>query len=299
MSETLYIIGNGFDLHHGIRSSYKEFGAYLKARDRETYNVMERYFDVDTDFWAEFEGRLASFDSDTLIEDTSCFLVSYSAEDWSDSFHHDYQYEIDETIKAISTTLRARFAEWIRQLRIPDRSEIASLRVPLDPSATFLNFNYTPSLQQLYGIPDARIRHIHGAASDPDAQLVLGHGWEPEPQPDPYRFSGDPEDADTRVVEGQRIIDSYFRDTFKPTANIIQANAAFFASLSQVERIFVMGHSISSVDHPYFNEIIRNIDATRVRWKISYRDGIAELQERVKMVGIALNQAEFAHLPDF
>jgi hypothetical protein len=127
--------------------------------------------------------------------------VSYGAEDWSDAYHHDYQYEIEQAVEAISTTLRLRFAEWIRQLPIPAAADIVERRVPVDPSAVFLNFNYTPSLQRLYGIPDANVFHIHGAAANPTETLILGHGWEPEPNPDPYRFERDPEDADTLRIQ--------------------------------------------------------------------------------------------------
>jgi hypothetical protein len=260
---------------------------------------VERYFDVDGDFWAEFEERLASFDSDTLTNDASDFLVSYAAEDWSDAYHHDYQFEISQAVEAISATLRSRFAEWIRQLPIQAPPAIAGTWLPVVSSATFLSFNYTPSLQQLYGVPDANILHIHGAAGDPDAQLVLGHGWKPVANLDPYRLAGDPEEADMRVVEGQRIIDSYFGDTFKPTAQIILDNGAFFAGLSQVDRIFVMGHSVSEVDHPYFRAVIHNIDADRVRWKISYFGDLASIRGRVEELGIAPHLVEYVLLADF
>jgi hypothetical protein len=294
MTDTLYIIGNGFDLHHGIPSSYKEFGRYLKARDHATYDVMDRYFDVNADFWAEFEERLASFDSNTLVEDAGDFLKSYGAEDWSDAFHHDYQFEINRVVKAISAMLRTRFAEWVRQLPIPAPSSIAGRPVPLDKSATYLNFNYTPSLQRLYDLPEDRILHIHGAASSPDAQLVLGHGWDHNPYPITHQ-----EDEDTRVIEGQSIIDDYFKNTFKPTAQIIRNNAAFFAGLARVERIVVMGHSISMVDHPYFREVIRNVDAGRVKWKISYFGDLGELRRRVEDLGIAPDLVEYVLLKDF
>src|SRR5947209_7212449 len=142
MTETLYIIGNGFDLHHGIRSSYYAFGEYLKSHDRDTHSVVERHLGVDADFWAEFEERLADLDTDSVIDYASSWLESYGAEDWSDAYHHDYQYEIDRVVEAI-LALRLRFGEWIRQLRIPDPSEIARIRLPLDVSATYLNFNYT------------------------------------------------------------------------------------------------------------------------------------------------------------
>jgi hypothetical protein len=299
VSDTLYIIGNGFDLHHGIQSSYRAYGEYLKAVDRDTYEVVERYFDVNAEFWAEFEGRLAHFDSGSLIEDASNFLVPYSAEEWSDAYHHDYQYEIEQVVGAISKTLRARFGNWIRQLRIPDASTIGNARLPINPSASFLNFNYTASLQYLYNVPNQNILHIHGAASDPDALLVLGHGWEPDDNLDPYRVTSDPEDADTRVVEGQALIDSYFKDTFKPTDQIIRNNQLFFRNIGAVERILVMGHSVSDVDHPYFREVVRNIDASRVRWKISYFGELNALRERVGDLGIDVQLVEYALLADF
>jgi hypothetical protein len=238
-------------------------------------------------------------DTDSVIDYASSWLKSYGAEDWSDAYHHDYQCEIDRVVKAISKTLRLRFGEWVRQLKIPDPSEIASIRLPVDVSATYLNFNYTLSLQRLYGVPHARILHIHGAAMDDDAQLVLGHGWQPENNPDPYRFEPNPEAADMRVVEGQGIIDRYFRETFKPTAEIIQNNAAFFGNLSPVERIFVMGHSMSRVDHPYFREVIRNIDRGRVKWKISYFDDLKALREQVEELSIGAHLVEFTRLADF
>jgi len=299
MGKTLYIIGNGFDLHHGIPSSYKAFGEYLRRSDAKTYEVVEKYFAMDAQFWSEFEDRLASFDSDSLIEDASNFLVGYGAEDWSDAYHHDYQYEIQLAVEAISTTLRLRFAEWIRQLRVPWAADFIGQRVPVDPSAVFLNFNYTPSLRRLYGVPDINVLHIHGAAANPTETLVLGHGWEPVPNLDPYRFEQDPEGADMRVVEGQGIVDDYFIDTFKPTAKVIEKNAAFFAGLSDVDRIVVMGHSVSEVDHPYFEEVIANIDVNRVRWKVSYYGDLDGLRKRIESLGVPAHLTEYALLDAF
>ncbi|MER8808249.1 bacteriophage abortive infection AbiH family protein [Mesorhizobium australicum] len=254
---------------------------------------------MDAQFWAEFEDWLASFDSDSLMEDASNFLVGYGADDWSDAYHHDYQYEIEQAVEAISTTLRLRFAEWIRQLPIPSASDFTGRRVAIDPSAVFLNFNYTPSLQRLYGIPDANVLHIHGAAANSADTLILGHGWEPDPNPDPYRFEQDPEGADMRVIEGQRLVDDYFKDTFKPTSKVIENNAFFFAGLAAVDRVFVMGHSVSDVDHPYFDEVIANIDVNRVRWKISYYRDLDGLRHRIESRGVPPHLIEYALLNEF
>jgi hypothetical protein len=296
MAATLYIIGNGFDLHHGIRSSYRAFGEYLKAREPGTYNVLDRYFDLDSEFWEKFEEQLV--DRDTLLDHASNWLVSYGADDWHDAYHHDFQYELGRDVETISRTLRLRFGEWVRQLHVPDASELADDTLLIDRAAIYLNFNYTSSLQRLYGVPDANILHIHGAATDSEAQLVLGHGWKPEEHPDPYRFERDPEAADTRVVEGHRIIDDYFRDTFKPTAQIIRDNAAFFERLSSIVRILVMGHSLFGVDHLYFREVIRNIDADHVTWTVSYFGDLEEKCGRFHELGIAAHLVKFARLSE-
>jgi Bacteriophage abortive infection AbiH len=299
MVDRLYIIGNGFDLHHGIKSSYLSFGKFLCVTDPNTFRVVERYFDISNDFWSNFEERLAIFDAETLIEDASQFLVSYGADEWSDSYHHDYQYEIDEAVSAISRTMRTRFATWIRQLAIPTSAEVAEKRLAIDPAATFLNFNYTPSLQRLYGVPENHILHIHGSALDPMAALVLGHGWKPQEKLDPYRFEQDPEAADTRVVEGQSIIDRYFEETFKPTLQIILENRSFFSSLTQTKEIWVMGHSLADVDQLYLEEVIRHIDAETVKWKVSVYKDFDERRRRMEKLGIAPQQVEFLPLTDF
>jgi Bacteriophage abortive infection AbiH len=178
MSDILYIIGNGFDLHHGIPSAYSAFGRYLAERDRATAEFVARYFYVNSDFWSEFEERLASFDSDKLVEDAAQFLVPYSADDWSDAYHHDYQYEIGRVVSALTETMRARFAEWVRQLPIPNPAAIGAVRLSIDATATFLNFNYTSSLQRLYAVPDAQILHIHGSAAgcSPRSRPWMGTG---------------------------------------------------------------------------------------------------------------------------
>ncbi len=82
MNSTLYIIGNGFDLHHGIQSAYKQFGTFVQSNDSELYSLIENYFGADNDFWSEFEMRLADFDAAALMEGASDFLVSYGADGW-------------------------------------------------------------------------------------------------------------------------------------------------------------------------------------------------------------------------
>jgi hypothetical protein len=297
VSETLYIIGNGFDRHHGIPSSYYEFGEFLDENDAATLEIIKRYFAVNSEFWSEFEEQLAGLDTDSLIDDASQFLVVYGADDWSDDDHHSYQRELIRVVDAISTTMRARFGEWVRQLPMPVLTP--GLRLRLDPTSIFLNFNYTPSLQRLYGVDDRRVVHIHGAAAATDEQLVLGHGWKPAAPPDPYRFQSDPESADMRDVEGQQIVDDYFERTFKQTERVIRDHESFFASLTHIRTILVMGHSLAAVDHPYFREIIQRTSPNRAKWKISYYGDDREARRRFSELGLDPAAADFLQLTEF
>lgn len=293
--EYLYIIGNGFDRHHKIPSDYRDFGRYLATVDRNTYRQVEAYFNVDDEFWWQFEQQLANFDADAAIDDASQFLMSYGADDWSDSGHHDYQYELDRIVKAISKTLQEHFAQWVRQLPIPSPSRCNTGSLPLDPHAFYLNFNYTQTLQVTYGIPDNQILHVHGKASDPTDRLILGHGWERSVS-DSLNHGVDMSEADIRVVEGNEIVDGYFSATFKPTAQIIARNQAFFSNLKAIRQIYVMGHSLAEVDAPYFAEVIKNINSSAVRWMISYHHNPMDAQAKFSKFGIDMSRACFATL---
>lgn len=275
MTKCLYIVGNGFDRYHGIPSDYRDFAQYLRLVDREIYRLVEEYFSLDDDFWWEFETRLADFDTDAVEDYASNFLMSYGADDWSDSGHHDYEYEIDRIARGVSKTMRQHFAAWVRSLPIPTNPRFATLDI--DRSAKFFTFNYTPTLERLYGVPADRILHIHGSALDSTASLVLGHGWESNPNSQVGKVDAD---TDVRVAGGYERIDQYFRDTFKPTEIIIAANRLFFEALTHVTEIRILGHSLADVDEPYFSAVIDAVKGRDVRWRISFQSNPTSIKER-------------------
>ena len=59
----LYIIGNGFDIHHKINSAYSDFKNWLEINHKK-YNALyliENYFYIDSEFWHDFENNLSKF----------------------------------------------------------------------------------------------------------------------------------------------------------------------------------------------------------------------------------------------
>lgn len=286
------MIGNGFDLHHGIPSRFSDFGRRVGEVAPDILELIDDYLFVDEDFWNCFEARLATFDSDNVIDHAEQFLVPYSAEDWSDAFHHDFEYEIEQVVDGLSRKLRSRFAEWIRGLPTPQPGSVPLVRC-VDPTARFLSFNYTPTLQRLYGVPDPNVLHIHGRSSDPDGDIVLGHGW--ERMSDEMLRREVNADTDTRVAGGYQLIDDYFADTFKPTERLIERHRAQFDGLCDVSEVVVLGHSLADVDAPYFREIITRIRPAAT-WTVSCHSEPSLEQARLEALGVPGHLARFAPL---
>jgi hypothetical protein len=225
--KVLYIIGNGFDIYHGIRSEYVDFKEYLSHKDRQLHNLVEQYIPLDSN-WSGFESALAGIDVDAVNDYASQYLVSYAADDWRDAYHHDCQHEIEQIVVGLSSKLKVHFSEWVKQLSIPTRKDLAVPPLNISPSGKFLTFNYTSTLSDIYDVPRANVCYLHGDAKR-EQDLVLGHTWCPAPRTESkYDQDSDYDSSDVRLMEGEELINSYFSQTFKNTKRIIADNIVFF-----------------------------------------------------------------------
>lgn len=296
----LYIIGNGFDRHHQMPSGYNAFAEYVATQDPDLFATVSEFLFWDRELWADFEANLAHLDEAAILDDAGNYLASYSDDDWSDDSHHSYQRRIDEIVGALSGGLRDHFISWIRTLH-PPRAGCGFTPLNIDPSAIFLSFNYTPTLQETYGVRDAHVLHIHGRSSGPPADIVLGHGWkQPERRPQFDENGNEIDERDTRIIEGEALIRRYFSETMKPTEAIIARHMATFERLRAIDEIWVMGHSLGEVDLPYF-AVIRNAVSTLCTWKVSYyvdEEREAFLRTLVRL-GISSSSVQMLSIRDF
>lgn len=267
--QKLYVIGNGFDLWHGIPSSLASFKQYVQATDSDIYQEVENHLPTQDD-WSDLERALADMDVDALIDNLGHFMSSYGAEDWSDAGHHDFQYEVQNAVERLSTGLRLRLSEWVRKLPIPTPATAQKQLATLDTDAVFFSFNYTNTLGSLYGVPPEKILFIHGCADLADDDLVLGHAWHPQTRKS-LNDRPDIEDIDTRLMEAHDIIDDYFSATFKRSADLIAQHRGFFDALTDIEQVIVLGHSLSDVDAAYFTALLEQRSVAEATWFIACR----------------------------
>lgn len=293
------MIGNGFDLHHHLQTSFGDFKDFLSGRNATVQSIVEEYLCELSGNWANLEEALAYFNVDQMIGHAEDFLVSYAADEWSDAYNHDYQFEINEVVQTISRKLKSEFYEWIKQIYIPSADEVSDL-LRLEPHAKFLNFNYTQTLQKIYSVDEKRVLHIHGTATDKEECIVLGHGWG---QADRPRLNAvlEPEEIDNRVRQGNAIIERYFENTFKPTSDLIERNMEFFRTLGDITDVFVWGHSLSEVDLPYFSEIVAATELSEPCWHVSYHDlsSVSEHSEVMDSIGVKASKLHHHKLTHF
>ena len=69
-NERLYVIGNGFDIHHGIDSSYWHFKEWVRKNRKESdlIRLMDTFFSNDREFWGDIENALGEYDEEEVTD---------------------------------------------------------------------------------------------------------------------------------------------------------------------------------------------------------------------------------------
>ena len=244
----LVIVGNGFDLHHRMKTRYTDYRDYLLSIGKD--NIVTCFEKCDELAPEYMWNRLEEVIGLLSYEDAYCYLTSYGSDEWRDSAHHDFQYEIDKKTK-YWTGLKDNLIGWIQNIKYTN--EDIRLRKLIAESTHFLSFNYTNTLEVLYDVPKSKITYIHGDASKSE-ELVLGHrsdDWYPE-------WDRTSPDEDVRLLEASEIMDRHFENTKKRIEDIIERHIDFFKTSCEYDEIYVLGLSYNDTDRLYLQEIVSN-----------------------------------------
>ncbi|MCF3192376.1 bacteriophage abortive infection AbiH family protein [Pseudomonas bubulae] len=272
----LYIIGNGFDLWHGLPTSYDLFYAFAK----DTLDELESFYLIDivkNGPWSDFESCLGKFDWQLFYEFHDC--TDPTAEDFRPSEAFGLEDDITEQANDLVEAIKERFHDWIESIDVTQ----ASKKISFLDTDSFLSFNYTSTLQVAYGVDDANIVHIHGR-SDAYDDLILGHGETREEEPE-LDANGDSNRTMFSDAEGAAKYPFYALQ--KPVNETIENNREFFDSLGGFSTISIIGHSLNDIDLPYFQEITKNTN--NAKWEVyCYRlEGSDYCEQQLLKCGVA------------
>lgn len=268
----LIIIGNGFDISHKLNTRFSNFKDYIlkEYSDGERWvDLFEFYSNIDS-YWSDFEKALSELDETIVLENNREYLLSYNAENWSDDYHHCFQRAIKEEMDWLSD-IPQKLKNWILSIdtsvAIP-KHRIMDLFVE---EYRVLSFNYTDTLERVYGVPKHCVNHIHGFAST-DEQLIIGHHNKSFLVPFERRYDNLDEELimgfDPRVEEAKSKVYDFMKSLFKNTESIINMNEEFWNQLNSVDEVYVLGHSCTEVDYDYFKTVRARVD-DNCRWYFS------------------------------
>lgn len=257
MNRTLYIIGNGFDLAHKMKSSYRDFKEWLCRSGYNDYIlIMQRLFPsvVDGEYllWSDFENALELIEGNIVSKWSFEDMLLETAEG---TYSFGQQEILDTYIQSIVSKI---FISWVKSIEVAHCKAFHSF----ETGAFFLTFNYTDTLEDVYGVPPERILHIHGRAKTEDS-LVVGHRNLLNPL---GYIEGSVDFRQNNNIIGN-ICD--YNELYKPIESIVEYYAAFLESLSSVNRISVIGHSCGCTDMPYFEAIRKSVE-DKVKWVFTY-----------------------------
>lgn len=255
-SETLIVIGNGFDIAHGIRSTYGDFRNWLVAKKESSLiGLMDTFFSNKRDVWNDIEKALGEYDEESILS----FCRPEEEFDYDHSLSSSARIE-DSPMAIFQPVLeqfKDRFDEWVESIEIFGAERIGEL----SPNCRYLTFNYTDTLETIYGIPKNNIAHIHGSRLLKD-EYIIGHNC--------YRNPMDVWDDESLIFESramESIVES-MNGFVKDYQGNIHKHSDFFLKLSQIKQVICYGHSMNEIDWPYFEEII-NKTGKDIPWRIS------------------------------
>ena len=278
-TERLYIIGNGFDLHHSMKTSYPDFCRYVKENDPELTNFLEMYFYLNTNkdyLWTDFEKDLGSFDHELFLSDND------NTDPMHDNFKPSFVYGLEDDLleqgKQMTKRIKEAFYGWLLEVEYPDENKCP---LQLDIKSLFLSFNYTETLQKLYSVSRDNILHIHHAIENYGNDLIFGHNivLNDEPEFDRYGNSNRTLYSDSEGA-AKMLLYAFYKDT----TEIIERHTGFFDSLLDVNEIIVLGHSLNDIDIPYFEKVSKSVG--HAKWKVSYynREEIPRMRQALSKI---------------
>jgi len=244
----LYIIGNGFDLAHGMKTSYEDFHQWLLDNgESSAVNRFESLYPNITNHerrWCDVESALGSITLEEAINYDGNYQECPDEIYCEDS---SQAYRCGENLKNVVDILPGLLRDWVASISTKDISP----KFEIIKDAKFLSFNYTRTLEDAYQIKTDKILHIHETIIE-NRPLVVGYGE--------ARFEDDEyvsEDDTIDVV----LIKNLLSHCRKPVDAILKETKSkeWFKGLNEIESVIVYGHSCSKVDKPYFETVVRNI----------------------------------------
>lgn len=288
---SLFVIGNGFDLSHGIKTSYEDFHQYLLSEYHEAksdvlivpFNTTghhgETVYDDDAiagfllylisyaepegDKWSDLENSLGELPFGECFNGISADNRDEDWDPWDDVYRNQ---DTAQNVEDSAIRIKTFFSDWINTITIDGKTPVNPNFLKLIDADLdlFLIFNYTRTLEILYKAKN--VCHIHGTQGE---ELIFGHGnTEDNYEKNMGRYPG---------AEGA--LQHIQTELRKDTGRAISEHSVFFKGLSSVDKIYSYGFSFSEVDIIYIRKICRVLPTEKITWYLNDYNSSQERKE--------------------
>jgi len=281
---TLYMFGNGFDIAHEIYTPYSEFRKFLKkehetflTRFEEMYNIQplddtepwyseaaQKRWDesVLKNLWKTFEEDIGHPNVDEMYDRALSLVDSMPSEGIKDTLDAYWREEY-----GFSHKLQKYVLEWLESIDTSSATAKKDILVN-NQEDLFINFNYTDTLERVYGIDN--VLHIHGGVSTcADIPPIMGHGNKYLISSFRCKAKKYQEEFNEWAESICNAIADYGESILKDSEKIIRLNEEFFTSIRDVQQVVCLGLSFGDVDIPYLNKIKEEVPKS-TKWLVYY-----------------------------
>ena len=278
----LIIIGNGFDLHHGLPTSVEDYRAIIEEAGSEELaqaGTGKLQYDSEsapispTDFFDQYAPKWSTFEENLETIDIGRIEVDYS-EGYDPISDREADREGPIKMREFANKIEEAIRLPLKQMAQRANSRLDGMSreaYPFHPDDIIITFNYTDTIEKLY-IADAQypplIHHIHGRASTGDT-LIFGH------QAD-TGMPADPLDLGLVASELISLVNCLRKETKEGALSAIIGD-------EKIGECFVLGHSLSTVDQAYFSRITREIGPKT--WTISHYNDDPSPEAALQVLG--------------
>lgn len=225
--DKLLVIGNGFDLALGLKTSYLDFMRWLKNEHYMDDAYLYRYLrsELDQQRWIDIENELCIY---------SKMLCNSHEQYWKKQENKMIGSKLRREHKVLCNNLceylkiQVDKNDWL-ETGLENQSIRQLLRKVDKEPLYVINFNYTDTITS-FRVTKVVNHHIHGSLSDGE-NIVFGV-----------------EDSSNLTKEH-----SFLYKSYNPTLNVDHLNERF----EDAKHILFYGYSLGQTDHSYFEDFFK------------------------------------------
>lgn len=208
----LIILGNGFDLHYKLPTTYKEhLVEILKKNDKEFFEIVDRlFFKGNIKLWSDFEGEIGVIKDDDILHQKfsddlneifeiqpenysleserygdvsiSEYDAAHQVSELTPNFKTAFEENNEEFLKGAFSFLEEGLREMCYNAQEVTKEKLDKNEIHKDfnfrNDDLFITFNYTNTLEQIYeSIHEENICHVHESLEN-GAILIFGNSQE-------------------------------------------------------------------------------------------------------------------------